>query len=116
MDDKEIRVKWNLDFRFKNLKGKEEDEKIYPAFEMLAEYLVRQASDSREKRAKFFNWGMKLMDQKCLEVTKSEVETIMDSLNSTNMSNIYWQQLDETATSVKDQWDEMKKKAKEQKA
>ena len=116
MDEKEIKVRLDLDFRFKDIKGKGESEKIWPAYEMAAEFLVRQASDSKEKRARFFNWGLKLMDQKFIEVSKPDIESIMDALNNTNIANLYFQQLNEVAEKAKDEWDELKKKAKEQKA
>lgn len=105
----ELKVKFDLDFRFKNVKGETEKDSVFPAYELLAEFLTRQASDSKEKRAKLFNWGMKLMDQRYLMVTKNEIEQIMEAIVATNMSNLYYMQLEAVAEKCKEEISELKK-------
>lgn len=108
----ELKVKFDLDFRFKNVKGETEKEAVFPAYEMLAEFLTRQASDSREKRARLFNWGMKLMENHHLILTKSEIDQILDSISGTNMSNLYFVQIEQVADAAKEEYDRLRKEKK----
>lgn len=113
MEKVELKVEWNLDFKFKNLKGKDEPDNVFPAYEMVSEYLARIASDTKDKRAKLFNFGMKAIDKKQLVIEKKDVEMILEILVTTNMSNLYYQQLEASANEAIEAYEAAKKEKKE---